>query len=88
MIRGREIEDALNLLSFSLKGAAVPVKKLLDSAIANADDKGDYDVDKLMIKTAYVDEGSTWRRWQPRAQGRATRIRKRSSHVTIELGER
>ena len=88
LIRGQDVEEALNLLNFSPKAASEPVSKLLRSAVANADDRGDYDLDKLYVKIAFVDEGSTWRRWQPRAMGRATRIRKRTSHVTLELAER
>ena len=88
LIRGVEVEKALNVLTFSDKAASEPVAKLLKSAVANADNGGDYDIDKLYIKTAYVDEGPTWRRWLPRAQGRATRIRKRTSHVTLVLGEK
>jgi len=88
LIRGRAVEEALNILTFSPKAAARPLGKLLKSAVANADQKGGLDLDKLVLKTATVDEGPTWRRWLPRAQGRATRIRKRTSHVTIILGER
>ena len=88
LIRGRAVEEALNILTFSPKAAARPLGKLLKSAVANADQKGGFDLDKLVVKTATVDEGPTWRRWLPRAQGRATRIRKRTSHVTIVLGER
>lgn len=88
LIRGRSIEEALNVLTFSEKAASEPVGKLLRSAVANADNRGDYDLDRLFVKTAFVDEGLTWKRWLPRAQGRATRIRKRTSHVTIELAER
>jgi len=88
LIRGRAVEEALNILTFSPKAAARPLGKLLKSAVANADQKGGMDLDKLVVKTAFVDEGSTWRRWLPRAQGRATRIHKRTSHVTIVLGER
>jgi large subunit ribosomal protein L22 len=62
--------------------------KLLRSAVANADVKGGHDLDKLIISTATVDEGPTWRRWLPRAMGRATRIRKRTSHVTLVLAEK
>jgi large subunit ribosomal protein L22 len=87
LIRGERVEKALNYLTFSGKAAAKPVHKLLRSAIANADEKG-IDLDKLFIKIAFVDEGTTWRRWMPRAQGRATRIRKRTSHVTLELAEK
>ena len=88
LIRGRPVEEALNLLTFSHKSAARPVSKLLRSAVANADDRGGYDLDKLFIKTAFVDEGPTWRRWLPRAMGRATRIRKRTSHITLILGQK
>ena len=87
VIRGRPVEQALNLLTFSPKAVAEPVAKLLRSAVANADTAGKYDLDKLVVRTAYVDEGSTWRRWLPRAMGRATRVRKRTSHVTLILGE-
>ena len=87
-IRGEDVEKALNLLTFSPKSAARPLAKLLQSAVANAEVKGDYDLDKLYVKLATVDEGSTWRRWRPRAQGRATRIRKRTSHVSLELAQR
>jgi large subunit ribosomal protein L22 len=88
LIRGCAVEEALNILTFSEKRAAEPVAKLLKSAVANADNKGDVDLDKLFVKTVHVDEGPTWRRWLPRAMGRATRIRKRTSHVTLILGER
>jgi large subunit ribosomal protein L22 len=88
LIRGCQVEQALNLLHFSHKAAAKPVSKLLRSAVANADDRGGYDVDKLFIKSAFVNEGTTWRRWLPRAMGRATRIRKRTAHVTLILGEK
>jgi large subunit ribosomal protein L22 len=87
-IRGKPIEEAINILSFSPKTAARPLAKLLKSAIANADNKGGVDLDKLFIKSAIVNEGPTWRRWLPRAMGRATRIRKRTSHVTFVLGEK
>jgi large subunit ribosomal protein L22 len=88
MIRGKPVEEALNILTFSPKAAARPLAKLLKSAVANADTKGGVDLDKLVVATAYVNEGATWRRWLPRAMGRATRIRKRTSHVTLVLGEK
>ena len=88
LVRGKPVEEALNILTFSPKAAARPVVKLLKSAVANADSKGEMDVDRLFIKTAFVDEGPTWRRWLPRAMGRATRIRKRTSHITVVLGQR
>jgi large subunit ribosomal protein L22 len=87
LIRGKQIEEALNLLAFADKAAARPVQKLIRSALANADTMGT-DIDKLIVKTIHVDEGPTWRRWRPRAMGRATRIRKRTSHVTVVLGEK
>jgi len=87
-IRGQNVEQALNLLTFSHKAVSEPVSKILRSAVANADERGGYDLDKLFVKSAFVDEGPTWRRWLPRAMGRATRIRKRTSHVTIQLGQR
>lgn len=88
LIRGLPVQDALHRLTYSSKAAAQPVAKLLRSAVANADQKGTYDLDALVVETAFVDEGPTWRRWLPRAMGRATRIRKRSSHVTVILGNR
>ncbi len=88
LIRGRPVEEALNVLTFCHKAAARPVAKLLRSAVANADDRGGYDIDRLVVQTAHVDEGPTWRRWLPRAMGRATRIRKRTSHVTLILAEK
>jgi large subunit ribosomal protein L22 len=88
LIRGKKVEEALNLLNFADKAAARPVQKLLRSAVANADSKGGVDLDRLFVETIYVDEGPTWRRWRPRAMGRATKIRKRTSHVTVILGEK
>jgi len=87
MIREKPVEEALNILAFSSKAVAVPVTKLVQSAVANADVQ-EMDLDSLVVKVIYVDEGPTWRRWQPRAMGRATRIRKRTSHITVELGEK
>ncbi|MEE2961125.1 MAG: 50S ribosomal protein L22 [Myxococcota bacterium] len=87
-IRGKDVEQALNVLDFSPKAAAVPVAKLLRSAVANAEVKGSFDLDRLFVELATVDEGPMWRRWRPRAMGRATRVRKRTSHITLELAER
>jgi large subunit ribosomal protein L22 len=88
MIRGQKnrpmyVGEALALLRFCSKGAAQPVYKLLNSAITNAESLFSADVDELYIKTAYVDEGPTLKRFKPAAMGRASRIRKRTSHVTI-----
>jgi len=87
MIRGKKVEEALNILTFSKKSAARPVAKLLKSAVANADVKGGYNLDRLVVKTVTVDQGPTWRRWLARAMGRATRVHKHTSHVTLVLGE-
>jgi len=89
VVRGQQVEQALATLRFTSKAAAAPVAKLIRSAIANAEQKseGRLDVDRLFVKTIMVDEGPTLRRFMPRAQGRATRINKKTSHVTVELGE-
>jgi len=87
LVRGKPAEEALNILTFTQKSAARILKKLLQSAIANASHKGNIDVDTLYIKTIFVDPGPTWKRFQPRAMGRATRIRKRTSHITVVLDE-
>ncbi len=87
-IRGREVESALNILKFTPKRAAAIVTKVLRTAIANAETTQTVDVDRLYVKRVTVDEGGMWKRFMPRAQGRATRIRKRLSHVTIVIDER
>ena len=87
LIRGKGSEEALNLLTFTKKGAAKIVIKLLKSAIANATQKKNIDVDRLYVKKIMVDQGPTMKRFQPRALGRATTIRKRTSHITIVLDE-
>ena len=86
-IRGLKVEPALNLLKFSKKDAAHLVKKVLESAIANAEDRESLNVDDLKISTAYVDEGVTLKRIKPRAKGRADRISKRSCHITLKVSE-
>jgi large subunit ribosomal protein L22 len=87
LIRGKGSEEALNLLTFTKKAAAKIVIKLLKSAIANATQKKTIDVDRLYVKKITVDQGPTMKRFQPRALGRATTIRKRTSHITIVLDE-
>ena len=87
-IRGKGVNEAYGILKFSKKAAAEPIDKCLRSAVANAvyqaDEAGDVlDVDELVVREAYVDEGPTLKRWRARAFGRATPIHKRSSHVTI-----
>jgi large subunit ribosomal protein L22 len=83
LIRGREVDDARERLRFCERDAAEPVLKLLDSAIANAENNDHLPPDELYIDAAWCDEGPTLKRWRPRARGRATRIRKRTSHITI-----
>ena len=92
-IRGKDVNEALGLLKFSKKHAAVQIAKVLNSAVANAEFKSregndSVDVDTLYIKTAIVNEGPALRRFMPAAQGRATPIRKRTSHVEIVLDAR
>jgi len=86
-VRGKKVEDALILLSFAPQKGAGLLKKLIDSAVANAEENSGTDVDSLYIKNVYADEGPILKRWRPRAQGRATRIRKRTSHLTVTLDE-
>jgi large subunit ribosomal protein L22 len=85
LIRGREIDDARERLRFSTRGPAGEVLKLLDSAVANAENNQSLPEDELFVARAYADEGPTLKRWRPRARGRGTRIRKRTSHITIVL---
>lgn len=86
-VRGLRVEEALGLLEFSTKKAAHIVKKLLDSAIANAENNEGADVDELKVSTIFVDEGMTMKRLKPRAKGRADRILKRSCHITIKVAD-
>jgi len=88
MIRGKGSEEALNVLTFTKKAVAKILIKLLKSAIANATQKKNIDVDRLYIKKITVDQGPTMKRFQPRALGRATTIRKRTSHINIILDEK
>ena len=87
-IRGKQVEEALNILKFSPKKGAKLLKKLVDSAIANAENNFNIDVDRLYIKRIYADQGPTLKRYRARALGRATMIRKRTSHLTVILDER
>jgi large subunit ribosomal protein L22 len=86
-VRGMAVEDALSLLEFSPKKAAHIVKKILDSAIANAENNEGADVDELKVSSIYVDEGVTMKRLRPRAKGRADRILKRSCHITVKVAD-
>ena len=92
-IRGKGVEDALNLLSLSPKRVADPIAKLIRSAIANAEQKNEnqhagIEVDNLFISTIFVDEGASMWRIRPRAQGRAAWIQKRTSNINVVLSER
>jgi ribosomal protein L22 len=84
-IRGKDAEKARAILAHTPRAVSVDILKLLNSAIANAEANHELGVDELKIRRAYVDEGPTIKRFQPRALGRATQIKKRSSHMTIEL---
>jgi len=90
LIRGKQAEEALAILKFAPQAAADPVFKLVESAIANARVKADnenlpFNEDELVVARAFVDEGATLKRFRPRAQGRAYRINKRTSHITVVL---
>lgn len=87
-IRGKGVEEALLLLTFSPKKGADIIKKVLDSAIANAEHNEGADVDELKVSTIYVDEGVTMKRIRPRAKGRADRIFKRSCHITVKVADK
>lgn len=88
MVRGQGVEDALAVLDFTHKKAASFVAKTLRSAVANAENNNNLDVDTLYVKTIMVDPGPTSGRFRPRAQGRATAIRKRTSHITVVVDSR
>ena len=87
LVRGKPVEQALNTLEFSTKKAAHFVKKVLESAIANAEHNNGADVDELKVATIFVDEGITLKRIMPRAKGRADRISKRTCHITVKVAE-
>lgn len=86
-IRGKNVESAINILSFSTKKAAVLVKKVLMSAISNAEHNDGADIDELKVFRVYVDEGPTMKRWFPRARGRADQILKRTCHITVTVSD-
>ncbi|AOS96832.1 MULTISPECIES: 50S ribosomal protein L22 [Microbulbifer] len=87
-IRGKGVEEALDILAFSQKKGAAIVKKVLESAIANAEHNEGADVDELKVSTIFVDEGMTMKRIKPRAKGRADRILKRTCHITVKVAEK
>ena len=83
LIRGKSCADAQDILAFSDRDVAQPIGKVLDSALANAEHNDGLDADELYVSACYADEGPTLKRWRPRARGRATRIRKRTCHITV-----
>ena len=86
-IRGKHVEEALDLLGFSNKKGAVIIKKVLESAIANAEHNEGADIDELHVSTIFVDQGVTMKRIRARAKGRADRILKRSCHITLKVSD-
>lgn len=88
MVRGRKLAEARSILAFSPRAGAKIVDKTIASAAANAENNHDLSSDELFVRSIYVNEGPTLKRFQPRAMGRAFRIRKRSCHLTVELAER
>jgi len=87
-IRGESVESALEILQFSGRKGADIIKKVLESAIANAEHNDGADIDELKVSTVFVDEGMTMKRIKPRAKGRADRILKRSCHITVKVAEK
>ena len=85
MVRGLQVDEALTLLQFAPQAASETVYKVLESAVANAETTEGLDAGDLVVSVAMVDEGPTMKRWRPRAQGRATRIMKRTSHITLAV---
>ncbi|MET3197052.1 50S ribosomal protein L22 [Bacillus sp. OAE603] len=88
LIRGKQVGEAIAILRHTPKTASPVVEKLLKSAIANAEHNYDMDVNNLIIEKVFVDEGATLKRFRPRAQGRASAINKRTSHITIVVSEK
>ncbi|MCB1214155.1 MAG: 50S ribosomal protein L22 [Deltaproteobacteria bacterium] len=88
LIRGKKVQEALNILSFNRRHVAKDFKKLVLSAVANAEQKGGIDPDNLWLKTVTVDRGPIYKRWRARARGSASRIEKRTSHLQVILEER
>ena len=88
LIRGKRVDEALTVLKFTPKKGSRIIGKTLRSALANAQNTRSMDVDSLFVKAIYVDDGPRLKRWQPRAMGRATRLLKRLSHVTVIIAEK
>jgi len=87
MIRGKKVDEAINILAFSPKRGAALMKKLLESAIANAEHNDGADIDTLKVKTVHVERGSFQRRFHARAKGRGTRVLRHSCHIYITVGD-
>ena len=87
LVRGLPVDEALTVLDFTSRRAADPIKKVLNSAIANAEHNMALDAEELHIAEAYADEGPTLKRWRPRARGRASQILKRTSNITIVVAD-
>ena len=88
LIRGKKVDQALNVLAFTQKKGAVIIKKVLESAVANAEHNEGADVDDLKVSTVFVNEGRSLKRIMPRAKGRADRIVKRSCHITVKVADK
>jgi large subunit ribosomal protein L22 len=88
LVRGLPVEEAQHVLRLTQRGATEPVAKVLRSAVANAEHNHALDADELVVAEAFADEGPTLKRYRPRARGRATQIRKRTSHITIIVSDR
>jgi large subunit ribosomal protein L22 len=86
LIRGRHVDDARRVLQFSSRAASKPIAKVLESAVANAEHNRELPGDELVVLRTWVDEGPTLRRFRPRALGRATRVRKRTCHISVVVG--
>lgn len=88
LIRGKKVGEAIAILRLTQRGASPVVEKVLNSAIANAEHNYELDAESLVISEAFVDEGATMKRFRPRAQGRASKINKRTSHITVVVTEK
>ena len=87
LVRGKDVSTAINTLRFMNKSGSREFFKLIVSAVANAEDKGEVDIDRLVVSKVMVDQGPTLKRWRPRAMGRANRIEKKTSHIFVEVAE-
>lgn len=88
VVRGKNVSDALKTLTYLNKKSAEMIKKLIESAVANAEQKQTMNIDKLYVKSIWVDQGPVLKRFRPRAQGRAFGVRKKTSHINVILEER